>query len=74
MAKDFIPALVTQLERVANAMEAKNLIEEKKLVLEQQKMIMEKRRFLKENNQPRFIENPDDLNKEDFRSEQYHII
>lgn len=63
MAKDFIPALVAQLERVANAIEAKNVIEEKKLLLEQQKMVMEKRRFLKEN------KNLDNLNQEDFRSE-----
>ena len=68
--KDFIPALVTQLERVANAMEAKNVIEEKKLVLEQQKMVMEKRRYLKENKLPRFLdEDPNNLNVEDFKSE-----
>lgn len=72
MAKDFIPALVAQLERVANAIEAKNVIEEKKLLLEQQKMVIEKRRFLKENKLPIFLEddkNLNDMNSGDFRSE-----
>ncbi len=66
MAKDFIPALVTQLERVAKALEAKNVIEEKKLLFEQQKMVIEKRRFMKENKLPTFIEDKP-LDIEDFR-------
>jgi hypothetical protein len=37
-----IPKLTDQLERIANALESKNKIEEKRLVLEQKKLINEK--------------------------------
>ena len=36
-----IPKLTEQLERIANALEGKNKIEEKRLVLEQKKLIKE---------------------------------
>ena len=36
-----IPKLTEQLERIANALEGKNKIEEKRLVLEQKKLLKE---------------------------------
>ena len=36
-----IPKLTDQLERIANALESKNKIEEKRLVLEQKKLLKE---------------------------------
>jgi hypothetical protein len=51
-----LPKVAMQLERIANAIESQNKLEEQRQLFEKQKMQWEKKVWLSENNKPNFIE------------------
>ena len=51
-----LPKVASQLERIANAIESQNKLEEQRQVFEKQRMQWDKKVWLSENNKPNFIE------------------